>query len=65
MGLPTATTPAERSDLDVDGLGGGGYRPYLDGLRAVAVYLVVLFHAGVAWFVGGFRLRYIPMVWRR
>ncbi len=54
MGLPTATTPAERSDLDVDGLGGGGYRPYLDGLRAVAVYLVVLFHAGVAWFVGGF-----------
>jgi hypothetical protein len=23
-----------------------GYRPYRDGLRAVAVYLVVLFHAG-------------------
>ena len=24
-----------------------GYRPHLDGLRAVAVYLVVLFHAGI------------------
>ncbi|MGZ8744108.1 MAG: acyltransferase family protein [Nocardioides sp.] len=29
-----------------------GYRPALDGLRTVAVYLVVLFHAGVG-FVGG------------
>ena len=31
-----------------------GYRPYLDGLRAVAVYLVVLFHAGTKRFTGGF-----------
>jgi peptidoglycan/LPS O-acetylase OafA/YrhL len=31
-----------------------GYRPQLDGLRAVAVYLVVLFHAGVDRFSGGF-----------
>jgi len=30
------------------------YRPHLDGLRAVAVYLVVLFHAGVARFSGGY-----------
>jgi peptidoglycan/LPS O-acetylase OafA/YrhL len=30
------------------------YRPYLDGLRAVAVYLVVLFHAGLARFSGGY-----------
>jgi peptidoglycan/LPS O-acetylase OafA/YrhL len=30
------------------------YRPELDGLRSVAVYLVVLFHCGVAPFDGGF-----------
>ena len=34
--------------------GWDGYRPYLDGLRAVAVYLVVLFHAGSDRFSGGF-----------
>lgn len=31
-----------------------GYRPGLDGLRSVAVYLVVAFHAGVRVFGGGF-----------
>jgi len=31
-----------------------GYRPHLDGLRALAVYLVVLFHAGVDRLSGGF-----------
>jgi peptidoglycan/LPS O-acetylase OafA/YrhL len=30
------------------------YRPHLDGLRTVAVYLVVAFHAGLADFRGGF-----------
>lgn len=31
-----------------------GYRPHLDGIRAVAVYLVVAFHGGGAWATGGF-----------
>ena len=30
------------------------YRPYLDGLRAVAVYLVVAFHSGLGLLSGGF-----------
>jgi peptidoglycan/LPS O-acetylase OafA/YrhL len=30
------------------------YRPHLDGLRAVAVYLVLLFHAGSSQFSGGY-----------
>ena len=30
------------------------YRPHLDGLRAVAVYLVLLFHAGSGAFSGGY-----------
>ena len=32
----------------------GAYRAHLDGLRAVAVYLVVAFHAGAYRFSGGF-----------
>lgn len=31
-----------------------GYRPHLDGVRALAVYLVVLFHGGSTHFTGGF-----------
>ncbi len=31
-----------------------GYRPELDGLRSIAVFLVVAFHAGLASFSGGF-----------
>jgi peptidoglycan/LPS O-acetylase OafA/YrhL len=40
----TVTAPADRSH----------YRAYLDGVRALAVYLVVAFHAGVGRFDGGF-----------
>ena len=31
-----------------------GYRPALDGLRAVAVVVVMLYHGGVSWAGGGF-----------
>ncbi|HJP98498.1 MAG TPA: acyltransferase [Rhodanobacteraceae bacterium] len=31
-----------------------GYRPDIEGLRAVAILLVVAVHAGVAWLPGGF-----------
>jgi peptidoglycan/LPS O-acetylase OafA/YrhL len=33
---------------------GGRFRPDLEGLRGVAILLVVLFHAGVSLFAGGF-----------
>ncbi|GAB7066663.1 acyltransferase [Mycobacterium hodleri] len=33
---------------------GGGYRPDIDALRAVAIVIVVAFHAGVPGFRGGF-----------
>ena len=31
-----------------------GYRPHLDGVRTLAVYLVLAFHAGVSRFDGGY-----------
>ena len=30
------------------------YRPDIDGLRAVAVFVVILFHLNTAWLPGGF-----------
>jgi len=39
---------------DAGGSGESHYRPQLDGMRAVAVYLVVAFHAGISAFSGGF-----------
>lgn len=31
-----------------------GYQPSLDGLRAVSVAAVILYHAGIGWIPGGF-----------
>ena len=50
-----ATAVGSRSTAaTADPVPGTGYRPHLDGIRALAVYLVVLFHAGVDRFSGGF-----------
>jgi peptidoglycan/LPS O-acetylase OafA/YrhL len=46
MASPARTEPRAHRALT--------YRPHLDGLRTVAVYLVVLFHAGLGAFAGGF-----------
>ena len=48
----------QRRDVLRPSLGGGsrtmGYQPALDGLRAVSVIAVVLYHAGFTWMRGGF-----------
>jgi peptidoglycan/LPS O-acetylase OafA/YrhL len=42
------------STRSAPGTVGWSHRPHLDGLRTVAIYLVVLFHAGFQRFAGGF-----------
>ncbi len=44
-----ATTPTPGAVAEAD-----GFRPDLEGLRGVAIALVLLFHAGVPWTGGGF-----------
>ena len=48
--VKTAVAPATSTPVATHPL---GYQPALDGLRAVAVLAVLLFHAGFDWFVGG------------
>lgn len=44
----------EQLELDNEGLHDAAYRPDIDGLRAIAVVIVVLFHAFPQWLKGGF-----------
>jgi peptidoglycan/LPS O-acetylase OafA/YrhL len=50
----TVVLPVVASAGDRPGHGSFAYRPALDGLRALAVTAVVLFHAGVPGLTGGF-----------
>ena len=49
-----ASEANEANDTSEPGESASTYRPHLDGLRAVAVYLVVLFHAGIDRVSGGY-----------
>lgn len=50
---PVATAEATKRSSSIRGAH-LGYRPALDGLRAVAVVAVMLYHGGVSWTAGGF-----------
>ena len=52
MRLPRPTDAADATHAT--GAGTRDYRPELDGLRSIAVYLVLLFHTGLGWAEGGF-----------
>ena len=47
-------TPTSRADEPSRHRRGLGYQPALDGLRAISVLAVLLYHADVAWIPGGF-----------
>jgi peptidoglycan/LPS O-acetylase OafA/YrhL len=51
--LAVGAAPESRGDGRDDAFA-SSYRPELDGVRAVAVFLVVFFHSGIDWFAGGF-----------
>ena len=48
--VPTMTSSSPTNSVR----GRLGYRPEVDGLRAIAVVPVILFHAGFNWFSGGY-----------
>ena len=54
MADPETAPEPQAVDAEVVAPAADGYRPHLDGLRAVAVYLVVLFHAGLSSLTGGY-----------
>ena len=47
-------TPTSRHELALAEMPPPSYLPGLDGLRALAVVAVLLFHAGTGWLPGGF-----------
>jgi peptidoglycan/LPS O-acetylase OafA/YrhL len=55
---PVVLDVTERGDADPPASTPGGtdleFRPDVEGLRAVAIILVVLYHSGVSWMSGGF-----------
>jgi len=53
-GRPTADGPSISAEVDPHRLRTWTYKPALDGLRAVAVLAVLLYHGGVSWAQGGF-----------
>ncbi|MCW0454029.1 acyltransferase family protein [Xanthomonas sacchari] len=55
MALPgTGTLAAGRGHTPPHAQAGGGYLPYVDGLRAIAVLAVIAYHLDPAWLPGGF-----------
>ena len=52
--METAEPALERPSAPPSPASSSHYRAHLDGLRAIAFYLVVAFHAGLTRFKGGF-----------
>ncbi|NNC74804.1 MAG: acyltransferase [Acidimicrobiia bacterium] len=48
------TTTEHQAPPTPDTTGSGSFRPDIEGMRAVAVVLVMLYHAGLPWFSGGY-----------
>lgn len=49
-----SAVPCGQTDAQIQSSVNNAYRADIDGLRALAVSLVVLFHAGASWLPGGF-----------